>query len=212
MPDGSVRAAGGASGRIGPNALTQLLPLLEKAGGPALRDGLLAEAGIFALPDMTGLIEEGPVARLHQALRARQPDLAPSLAWEAGLRTADYIIANRIPHPVVGLLRVLPAPLAAPLLLGAIEKHAWTFAGSGRFEVLSRRPVRVAIHDNPVVRGEVSDHPLCHWHAAVFERLFSRLVHPRWCATESQCGAMGHAACVFEIGPRASGGGGPFPV
>jgi divinyl protochlorophyllide a 8-vinyl-reductase len=212
MPDGGVQPVGGASGRIGPNALTQLLPLLERAGGPALRDGLLAEAGIFALPDMTGLIEEGPVARLHQALRARQPDLAPSLAWEAGLRTADYIIANRIPRPAVLLMQMLPAPLAAPLLLGAIEKHAWTFVGSGRFDVMSRRPVRVAIHDNPVVRGEVSDHPLCHWHAAVFERLFSRLVHPRWCATESVCGAMGHHACVFEIGPRASDGGDPFPA
>ena len=212
MPDGGGQPAGRSSGRIGPNALTQLLPLLEKAGGPALRDGLLAEAGIFTLPDTTGLIEEGPVARLHQALRASLPDLAPSLAWEAGLRTADYIIANRIPRPAVLLMQALPARLAAPLLLAAIAKHAWTFAGSGRFEVLSCRPARVAIHDNPVVRGEASDHPICHWHAAVFERLFSRLVHPGWCARESQCCAMAHAACVFEIGPSASGRGDPAPV
>lgn len=204
MPDGSGHPAGPPAGRIGPNALTQLLPLLERAGGRELRDGLLAEAGIFALPDMTGLIDEGPVARLHQALRASLPDLAPSLAWEAGLRTADYIIANRIPRPAVLLMQALPARLAAPLLLGAIEKHAWTFAGSGRFEVLSRRPVRVAIHDNPVVRGETSDHPLCHWHAAVFERLFSRLVDRSWCATEIECGATGHAACVFAIGPQGA--------
>jgi divinyl protochlorophyllide a 8-vinyl-reductase len=186
---------------IGPNALTQLLPLLEKAGGPELRNELLAEAGIFALPDMTGLIEEAPVARLHQVMRASVPDLAPSLAWEAGLRTADYIIANRIPSPVVLLLRALPAPLAAPLLVRAIERNAWTFAGSGRFEVLSRRPLRVAIHDNPVVRGERSDHALCHWHSAVFERLFTRLVHRDWRAREVECCAVGHEACLFEIGP-----------
>jgi divinyl protochlorophyllide a 8-vinyl-reductase len=196
MPDGA-----GHGGRIGPNALTQLLPLLEKAGGPELRNELLAEAGIFALPDMTGLIEEAPVARLHQVMRAAVPDLAPSLAWEAGLRTADYIIANRIPRPVVLLLRALPAPLAAPLLVRAIERNAWTFAGSGRFEVLSRRPLRVAIHDNPVVRGERSDHALCHWHSAVFERLFTRLVHRDWRAREVECCAMGHRACLFEIGP-----------
>jgi divinyl protochlorophyllide a 8-vinyl-reductase len=196
MPDGSDHA-----GLIGPNALTQLLPLLEKAGGAELRDGLLAEAGIFTLPDMRGLIDEAPVARLHQAMRAGLPDLAPSLAWEAGLRTADYIIANRIPAPIVLLLRALPAPLAAPLLIRAIERHAWTFAGSGRFQVLSHRPLRVAIHHNPVVRGESSDHALCHWHSAVFERLFTRLVHRRWRAVETECCAMGATACVFAIGP-----------
>jgi divinyl protochlorophyllide a 8-vinyl-reductase len=196
MPDVADHA-----GLIGPNALTQLLPLLEKAGGARLRDRLLAEAGIFALPDMTGLVDEAPVARLHQAMRARLPDLAPSLAWEAGVRTADYIIANRIPAPVVALLRVLPARLAAPLLVRAIERHAWTFAGSGRFEVVSHHPLRVAIHDNPVVRGEVATHGLCHWHSAVFERLFTRLVHRRWRAREVECCAMGHPACLFEIGP-----------
>ncbi|MGI1662482.1 bacteriochlorophyll 4-vinyl reductase [Palleronia sp. KMU-117] len=196
MPDGADHA-----GLIGPNALTQLLPLLERAGGARLRDRLLAEAGIFVLPDMTGLVDEAPVARLHQAMRAQIPDLAPALAWEAGVRTADYIIANRIPGPVVVLLRGLPVPLAAPLLVRAIAQHAWTFAGSGRFEVLSRRPLRVAIHDNPVVRGEIASHRLCHWHAAVFERLFTSLVHGGWRAREVECCAMGHPACVFEIGP-----------
>jgi bacteriochlorophyll 4-vinyl reductase len=34
------------------------------------------------------------------------------------------------------------------------------------------------IADNPVVRGEHSETPLCHWHAAVFERLFSALCGP----------------------------------
>ncbi|MEL7258851.1 MAG: hypothetical protein AAFN80_13550, partial [Pseudomonadota bacterium] len=56
-------------------------------------------------------------------------------------------------------------------------KHAWTFAGSGQFECVS--PWTYRIEDNPVVRGEISQAPLCTWHAAVFEHLYQVLVHPR---------------------------------
>lgn len=198
-PSAALAGRPHAHGRIGPNALTQLLPLLEKAGGAELRDELLAEAGVFELPDMTGLIDEEPVARLHQAMRAGIPDLAPSLAWEAGVRTADYIIANRIPAPARKLLKALPGWAAAPLLVSAIEKNAWTFAGSGRFEVVSRRPPVFLIHDNPVVRGEHSDAPLCRWHCGVFERLFRVLVDDRSRAEETACCASGANACRFVI-------------
>jgi divinyl protochlorophyllide a 8-vinyl-reductase len=188
-----------SGGRIGPNALTQLLPLLEKAGGADLRQAMLLEAGIVTLPDLSELIDEAPVARLHQVMRAELPDLAPALAWQAGLRTADYILANRIPGGVQILLRALPAPLAAPILTRAIARNAWTFAGSGRFEVASKAPLVLAIHDNPVVRGEFADHMLCDWHRAVFERLYRVLAHDGYRVREVSCCAMGAAACRFEI-------------
>lgn len=195
-PRGRPRPAG----RIGPNALTQLLPLLEKAGGRSLRDELLLEAGVFELPDMTGLIDEGPVARLHQAMRAEIPDLAPSLAWEAGLRTADYIMQNRIPGPARALLKALPARLAAPLLARAIARNAWTFAGSGVFQVRARGTAPVfEIADNPVVRGEFAALPICGWHSAVFERLFRVLVHDGYRVRETACCACGREACRFEV-------------
>lgn len=194
-----------AAGKIGPNAILQMIPVLERVGGRALRDELFASAGIFHMPRADGLIDEGPVARLHQALRREMPDLAPTIAWEAGKRTGDYILANRIPRPVRALLRWLPAALAAPLLTRAIEKHAWTFAGSGRFEVVSRKPIVFALHDNPVVRGETADHCLCHWHAAVFEELFRTLVHPDMRARETACHAAGAPCCRFVIArPRQS--------
>lgn len=189
----------GAGGRIGPNALTQLLPLLVRAGGTELRDGLLAEAGVFEMPDMSGLIDEAPVARLHQAMRAEIPDLAPALAWEAGVRTADYIVANRIPRGVRGLLAVLPRRVGTPILAQAIARNAWTFAGSGRFEVERRSPPVFLIHDNPVVRGEFAAAPICQWHAGVFERLFRRLVDDRYRAEETACCACGARACRFEV-------------
>lgn len=191
-------AAGTHAGQIGPNAILQLLPVLEAAGTAVLCDRLLAEAGVTEVPDGSTMISEEPVARLHQALRRARPDAA-LLAAQAGRRTADYILENRIPAPVRWLLAHLPAPLAAQLLARAIAKNAWTFAGSGRFRVVSTRPMVFALEDNPVVRGEVDDHPVCHWHAAVFERLFEALVSPRARAVETECCAAGAGACRFAI-------------
>lgn len=189
-----------ATARIGPNAVTQMVPALDRVLGADVRTELLAQAGIIELPRLdAGLMPEAPAARLHQVLRAKRPEEAPEIARAAGLATGDYILANRIPKPAQTLLKLLPARLAAPLLISAIAKHAWTFAGSGRFEVFSRDPITFAIHDNPVVRGETALAPVCHWHAAVFERLFTTLVHPAYTVRETACGACGAPACVFEL-------------
>lgn len=193
----SAAASPGSEGLIGPNAILQLAPVLERAGGRELRDRILALGGVFELPSDAGLMPEGPAARVHQAMRAELPDLAPGLAWEAGRRTALYILANRIPRPAQLVLKALPAPLAARALKSAIERHAWTFAGSGKFTAIS--PYIFEIEDNPIVAGEVSDHPLCHWHAAVFETLYRELVDPRLRCTETACCATGAPACRFEL-------------
>lgn len=192
-PDDANRGAG----LIGPNAILQLLPVLERAGGQPLRDQVMAAAGVFAPPSDEGMMPEGPAARMHQALRAIEPEMAPSLAWAAGERTARYIMARRIPKPAQVLLRVLPAALAAPLLSKAIARHAWTFAGSGEFAVTG--PLVFEIRDNPIVRGEVSKTPLCHWHAAVFETLFRSLVDTRLRCAEESCCATGAPACRFVL-------------
>jgi len=188
-----------APGQIGPNAILQLVPVLEQAGGTELRDRLLAAAGVFHLHAAHGMIDEGPVARVHQALRRDLPDLAPALAWEAGQRTGDYILAHRIPPLAQRVLKALPRRLAAPLLTRAIERHAWTFTGSGRFAVAARRPLVFEIADNPVVRGETAAAPLCHWHAGVFQRLFRALVDPKAEVRETGCCATGCPACRFEV-------------
>lgn len=193
MPE-DVRAT---SGLIGPNAILQLLPILEQAGGAAFRNHVMAEAGVFAAPSDTGLMPEAPAARMHQALRAIEPELAPALSWAAGRRTAEYIMAHRIPQLAQMVLRVLPGRLAGCVLTKAIARHAWTFAGSGSFSVAA--PLVFEIADNPIVRGERSDHPLCHWHAAVFETLFSELVDPALRCAETACCATGARACRFEM-------------
>lgn len=186
----------GAAGRIGPNAVLQLIPVLERAGGPELPARLCAAAGLGPVRGDRGLIDEGPVARLHARVRADLDDPDPVLR-DAGLATGDYILANRIPAPVRRLLTWLPAPVAARLLSRAIAKHAWTFAGTGRFRVVDAWTFALA--DNPLIRGEAAERPLCVWHAGVFERLYQTLVDPRLTCAETACAAQGAPACRFEL-------------
>jgi len=185
--------------RIGPNAILQLVPVIEARGGPGLLEELLGAAGIRTLPDGTAMIDEREAARLHQALRGRLPGEAASIATEAGAGTADYILAHRIPGFAKALMRAAPAPLAARMLSGAIARHAWTFAGSGDFMKIS--PYVFEIADNPVVRGEHAPGPICDWHAAVFTRLYRVLVSARLACRETACCAAGAPACRFEIAP-----------
>ncbi len=190
---------GFAQARIGPNAVLQLVPVLDRVVGRAARVRMMAGAGLFEMPDGTTMIDEGPVARLHQHMRRDLPDLAPAIARAAGRRTGDYILIHRIPRPAQALLHVLPAALSARLLAQAIARHAWTFAGSGRFRVASRAPLVFEIADNPMVRGEHARAPVCHWHAAVFARLYARLVAPDYTCTEIACCATGAPACRFVL-------------
>lgn len=193
-----VRHKAGQDALIGPNAILQLLPPMDRAFGTARTAQMLAEAGLRDLPDGTSMIPETDAARLHQLLRRDAPDLAATLATEAGRGTADYILAHRIPKPVQTLLKLLPAPLAARVLSSAIAKHAWTFAGSGTFRVVS--PWCFEIAQNPIVQGETSATPLCHWHAAVFQRLYRVLVHPAATCVETACCASSAASlCRFDI-------------
>lgn len=188
--------------RIGPNAILQLIPVLEAAFGPGAALRSLAAAGVpWPEPD-SGMLPETQVRALHRWVRDNHPQEAQRLLRDAGLATGDYILANRIPAPARAVIRALPAFLGARLLAAAIARHSWTFAGSGQFRIVSRRPLSFEILRNPVVAGESSDTPLCHWHAAVFECLFSRLVWPDVAVRETHCCATGAPACRFELLPR----------
>ncbi len=192
-----------AQARIGPNAILQLVPVLDARLGVRGREALLERAAIDELPDGSAMIDEAPVARLHQALRRHEPGLAADLSRRAGLATGDYILAHRIPMVAQRILRLLPARLAATMLAGAINRHAWTFAGSGAFRVVSAEPPVFEIADNPVVRGEEAERPVCDWHAAVFERLYRQLVADDYRARETACMAAGGDCCRFELTRRA---------
>lgn len=195
-PVGAVGAAGAAA-RIGPNAVLQMIPVLDRVLGPPARARLCRAAGLEAMPSEAGLMPEAPAMRLHQSLRALAPSAAALIGAEAGRGTADYILAHRIPPAARALLRLMPPGLAAPVLSRAIERHAWTFAGSGRFRRLG--PWDFALDDNPLIRGEVAEGPLCHWHAAVFERLYRALVARDVHCHEVACAAAGAPGCRFVL-------------
>lgn len=190
----------GASGLIGPNAILQLMPVLETELG-ADRAGAIADCAAVTIPDGLAMIPEHDAARLHRAVREMEPQRAQDLLRDAGSRTADYILAHRIPRFAQTILKMLPVPLAARLLARAIAQHAWTFAGSGTFR--ARTPWRFEIAHNPLIVGEHANTPLCIWHAAVFEKLYRTLVTKDAECVEERCGAQaGDGLCVFVIRRR----------
>jgi len=187
-----------STARIGPNAVLQHLPVLDAAIGERLRRALLHCAGVAEPAPDSSMLPEDQVARLHHAVQLYLPDLAPAIQRAAGLATGDYILAHRIPRPAQALIRLLPSGLGARVLSAAIARHAWTFAGSGRFRVAGHRPLGFEIAANPLARRPAIG-PSCHWHAAVFERLFGALVWPDVRVLETECCCCGAPACRFEL-------------
>jgi divinyl protochlorophyllide a 8-vinyl-reductase len=188
--------------RIGPNAVTRVAEALRASHGEARARAVFAACGLAHHLDHPpeAMVAEADVALLAAALRRTLPEeQARHVAARAGRATGDYLLAHRIPRPAQAVLRALPARLAAPLLLAAIRRHAWTFAGSGRFVARAGRPVQLAIAGNPMCRGIVAQAPACDYYAATFERLFRVLVHRRASVVETACTACGADACRFAI-------------
>lgn len=190
------------AGRIGPNAVIRLAEALDALESKAVTKKLFIAADLAsyvqALPET--MVPEDEVTLLHRRLRH---DLgsgrAASVSWVAGQRTADYLLANRIPKPVQRLLRLLPRRLAAFILLKAIGAHAWTFAGTSRFSWEMGRPITLRFEDCPLCRGDHSAEPCCSYYSATFERLFRELINTDSAVTEVECSAAGGKACRFEI-------------
>lgn len=161
---------------IGPNAVLKAVEVMEERLGAAETRAILVDAQIHRLPTGAHMIPEIEALRLHRWLSLHDPMGAFVVAEEAGVRTADYIIANRIPRAVCWLLRCLPAMLAAPLLMAAIRKHAWTFIGAGAFTARGAWGFTIdrSAADDPTMPPD----SLFHWYAAVFTRLYRELVAP----------------------------------
>lgn len=165
---------------IGPNAVLKTVEVMEERLGHTETAAILADARITRLPSGEHMIPEIEALRLHRWLALHDPMGGLVIAEEAGARTADYIIANRIPRAACWLLRRLPAPQAAPLLMAAIRKHAWTFVGAGAFAPAGAWAFtidRSRAQDCMMVPDS-----LFHWYAAVFTRLYRSLV-----ATDCRC-------------------------
>jgi divinyl protochlorophyllide a 8-vinyl-reductase len=209
---------------IGPNAIIRLQEALKASvGGDRARD-LFERAGqgrhIAAPP--AEMVDETDVTSLYTLLPSQLGSLlAAEVSSRAGALTGNYLLAHRIPRLVQRLLHWLPAPLAARVLIAAIQRHAWTFVGSGHFDVSSvpaavtragsilgsngvsganrRARLLLRVGNCPLCRGSTQSSPGCSYYSATFERIFAALVHPRTQVQETSCQAMGAPACVFEV-------------
>ncbi len=191
-----------AAGRIGPNAVIRLAEALDAVESKQVTLSLFEGAGLgaYVLSPPGAMVPEADVTALHHKLRADLGFIrAGSVSWIAGLRTADYLLANRIPKPVQRLLRIMPRKVAAYILLKAIGAHAWTFAGSGRFSWSINRRITLVFGNCALCRGQHSKTPCCAYYASTFERLFRELISSDARVQETHCIAMGHDACRFEI-------------
>lgn len=197
-----MHAPAGTIGTIGPNAIIRVAEALPAIAGEALTRRVFERASLarYLRTPPDAMVPEEEVRRLHAAMRAvLGAECAAAAARDAGRRTAAYLLAHRIPKPAQRLMRVLPAPLAAGVLLAAIRRNAWTFVGSGQFEARAARPCSITIRDNPLCRGVRTSQPACDFYTAVFEQLFVQLVHPATRVREVSCAARGDSACRFTI-------------
>jgi divinyl protochlorophyllide a 8-vinyl-reductase len=189
-------------GRIGPNAVIRLAEALDAVESRAVTVRLFSAAGLQAYlgAPPEAMVPEDEVTALHRQLRREmKPEHAASVSWIAGLKTAGYLLENRIPKPVQRLLKLLPKRLAAFILLKAIGSHAWTFAGSARFSWKMGRPVTLRFEDCPLCRWDHAATPCCHYYAATFEGLFRELIDADTAVAETHCIAAGAEACEFEV-------------
>lgn len=184
--------------QIGPNAVLQTLAALEHLEGADRRDSAARRARIEPA-NLTGMIPEAWFLALIRAVR----DLLPPARADAVLRlagawTADYVAENRIPGFFRGLLAALPARVGIPLLLAAFRRHAWTFAGSGRFSVEGGYPGTLVLEHCPTCRPGSSQVPAGAYYEAAFEGLL-HIVDSRVRVREFRCRSVGDPSCQFAI-------------
>lgn len=184
--------------KVGPNAIIQTREALDALCGIARRTAIFQHAGLGALGNdgLRDLVDVGHVNGLNQAIGQRlQPPKAHAVLRRAGELTGAYILQNRIPKPAHRLLKALPRAIAQRLLMKAISRNAWTFAGQARVETGADW---ILIHTNPICQGGLG-FSCCEWHVAVFLRLFQTLVDPRIHIYETHCTGQGSEGCRFTI-------------
>ncbi len=108
--------ASAEAGRVGPNAIIRVAETLRDVLGEDTTRLIFARAHLephLAHPP-TGMVPEEDVGALQTALfGGLEESEAKTIAFEAGLRTGDYLLANRIPKPAQAVLKVLPSSLAS---------------------------------------------------------------------------------------------------
>jgi divinyl protochlorophyllide a 8-vinyl-reductase len=189
--------------RIGPNAVTRLGAAITATEGAQATARVFRACNLetYLVAPPVEMVDARAVADLHRELHKAFGDARARLIGRAaGRETAEYLLRHRIPRVAQFVLRHLASRHAsARLLVAAISKNAWTFAGSGEFRACGRRPLVFSIRGCPLCRSAASTSPYCDFYAGTFERLFRLLVDAHASVDEIACQATGHTACQFSI-------------
>ncbi|MBI3790877.1 MAG: bacteriochlorophyll 4-vinyl reductase [Gemmatimonadetes bacterium] len=207
LPDAASRrpspaqGAPRAGGIIGPNSILQLVDVLRTALGDATAERLLKRATGRTFDHLpTAMIDEREPNRLvREVIGAVGAEDARRYLRDAGTRTGDYLLAHRIPRVAQWVMRLLPRAHGRRLLLGAMARHAWTFAGSGTFRIVPGTLPTLEIAGCPMCHGFRVGAPMCDYYAATFERLLQVIIDPQVVVREVACEAVGDAACRFVL-------------
>jgi divinyl protochlorophyllide a 8-vinyl-reductase len=117
----------------------------------------------------------------------------------SGNLTGEYVLANRIPKPVQRIIKLLPRSLRLKVLLTAIGKSAWTFAGSGTYSFITHPRPLITINNSIIKQAAQAQKPICSYYTGAFETLIKALVTPKAVITEVECLAGGSDKCCFTI-------------
>ncbi len=181
--------------KIGPNSIIQTVAALESKYGKAEAEAILARAGhkhlIGNLP--SEMTEESKFHALVQALDKELGEkIMVHILNDSGQRTAAYLLRVRIPGLFQKLLKPLPPGLAFKILIFAISKNAWTFAGSGDFSYTTGKTpeitVKVTCPTIPVVGN---------FYLGTFTRLLRELVSHDTKIESSITGESGAITCRY---------------
>lgn len=186
-----------SAGFMSANLVLPLYDVLGDHSGPKTRDEIFGEAGLRYLPGPEDPVRERQVCAVHQGVRLHFPETSKEIFEEAAMIAADIVAEYRIPASGKAMLRKMPWPLSTWMLVRSAQQNAWTFGGSGLFK--ANTTAQVELRGNPSIKGASAEDPLCHFHRALFQRLFRTLVHPRMTCVEHSCEASGGDCCRFEL-------------
>lgn len=186
------------------NMVLSFYEVIAAFGGTNLRDELFAQAGLRHLPGPEEPVREKQVYVLHQLVRDTFGNQAPNVMRTAGEAAADVVARYRIPDRAKTLMARMPWPMATWLLMRSARQHAWTFGGSGQFQMITTSTFELT--DNPAIRGTQADHPICDFHAALFGNLMRSIVHRNMSCMELSCSATGAGSCTFKLATTAPTG------
>ncbi len=182
--------------RIGSDAVLQTLDALGEVGGELLAHKVLEAAGLRYVLDqkLQEMVPQnlflGLVRAIEDTLPRSQVDL---VAVTSGRKTGSVLLEQYIPDMAQKLLHTLPPHVAGPLLLHALEKHSWTFAGSAKVHYEAGPPLQLVIENNPMaVWG-------CLWQCALLEAVFRSLISADARVWHMACCAEHKPSCVYMI-------------